>query len=310
MPVVPINMQAQPSSQQPLPPCDGASAVERVTLHSLDVEIQALFIHACGEGKRPVLIVSHGAGEFKENYLEMASALARRGVSSLLIDMHGHGESGGAAYHVSMKEWVPDIRAALDYLGARADVDPAKIGAFGLSSGGTAILETAVIDSRLSALVALDATVMNTLPFSVSLTMRLLSAIGWLKRLVTGSDLRISIVKLLEEVALASDPAINAKLRVDPGKIRAFKNFPLPGAADAFFVNTIRRVSKVTAPTLVIWGEDDNLDPITTAHALHSALTCEKGMEIVSGNGHVGHLDRNRQRVFDLTADWVLKHSI
>ena len=301
-------MQDSSSPIPPVPPCAGASAIEPVTLYSLGVAIQALLVHAPGEGRRPVVIISHGAGEFKENYLEMASALARRGVSSLLLDMHGHGGSGGAAYHVSMREWVPDIRAALDYLSARTDVDPAKIAAFGLSSGGTAIIEAAVIDSRLSAIIALDATVMNTLPLSVSLTMRFLSAVGWIKRFVTGTDLRISIVKLLEEVALASDPAINAKLRTDPGKVRAFKNFPLPGAADAFFVDTIRRASRISAPTLIIWGEDDNLDPVTTGRALHSALTCEKSLQIIPGNGHVGHLDRNRQRVFDLTADWVLKH--
>ena len=299
---------APPNSVPAPASIEGASAVEPVTLHSLGVEVQSLFVHAPGEGKRPVLIVTHGAGEFKENYLEMASSLAKRGISSLLLDMHGHGASGGPAYHVSMKEWVADILAALDYLGARADVDPLRIGAFGLSSGGTAILEAAVIDPRLRALVALDATVMNTLPLSVSLQMGAMSALGYLKRLVTGKDLRISIVKLLEEVALASDPAINAKLRVDPGKIRAFKNFPLPGAAQAFFVNTIRRVGRITIPTLVIWGEDDNLDPVSTAHALHHALTCEKRLEIVPGNGHVGHLDRNRQTVFDLTAEWILKH--
>lgn len=287
---------------------EGAASVEPVSFHSLGAEIQALFVHAPGNGKRPVLIVSHGAGEFKENYFEMASNLARRGISCLLLDMHGHGASGGAAHHVSMREWVADIVAALDYLGSRDDVDARLIGAFGLSSGGTAILETAVIDPRLRALVTLDATVMNTLPLSVTLMMGSLSVLGRLKRLVTGTDLRISIVKLLDEVALASDPAINAKLRVDPGKLKAFKNFPLPGAAQAFFVNTIRRVPKITIPTLVIWGEDDTLDPVTTAHALHGALTCGKRLEIVAGNGHVGHLDRNRARVFDLTAEWLLNH--
>lgn len=296
-----------PRSAHP-PAIEGASTVEPVVFQSLGAEIHGLLVHAPGTGKRPVLIVAHGAGEFKENYLEMASRLARQGVSCLLLDMHGHGASGGPAYHVSMKAWVADLVAALDFLSQRNDVDPRKIGALGLSSGGTAILETALVDPRLRALVALDATVMNTLPLSVSLTMGSLSVLGFLKRWLTGQDLRISIVKLLEEVALASDPEVNAKLRVDPGKIRAFKNFPLPGAAQAFFVNTIRRVPKITAPTLVIWGEEDNLDPVSTAHAIHNALTCEKRLEIVPGNGHVGHLDRNRQRVFDLTAEWILKH--
>ncbi|TDU64653.1 alpha-beta hydrolase superfamily lysophospholipase [Prosthecobacter fusiformis] len=281
---------------------------ELVRFSSLGVDIYAYFIPAATGTVSPVLIVSHGAGEFKENYLEMAGHLSKRGISCLLLDMHGHGASGGHPYHVRIKDWVADLQAAIDYLVTRKDVDPQKIGAFGLSSGGTAILEAAVIEPRLRALVALDATVMNTLPWSITLSMGSLSFLGYLKRLITGKDLRISIVQLLEEVELASDPEINARLRVDPGKIRAFQNFPLPGAAAAFFVNTIRRVDQIKAATLVIWGEDDHLDPVSTAHKLHQTLTCTKGLEIVKGNGHAGHLDRNRLRVFDLTADWLIKH--
>ncbi|MEN3942092.1 alpha/beta fold hydrolase [Prosthecobacter sp. SYSU 5D2] len=281
---------------------------ELVKFCSLGVEIHAFFVPAAAELPGPVLIVSHGAGEFKENYLEMADHLSRRGISSLLLDMHGHGASGGRRYHVCIKEWVADLRAAIDYLETRDDVDPQQISGFGLSSGGTTILEAAVVEPRLHALVALDATVMNTLPLSITLSMSAMSGLGYIKRLLTGEDLRISIVKLLDEVELASDPEINARLRVDPGKVMAFKNFPLPGAAQAFFVSTIKRVSKIKAATLVIWGEDDHLDPVSTAHLLHEKLTCQKAIEIVAGNGHAGHLDRNRKQVFDLTANWLLKH--
>lgn len=301
-------MQNSPSQTPTKPAHLVEGRQERVKFQSLGVDIYAFFVPALGVHRAPTLIVSHGAGEFKENYLEMAYHLSERGVSSLLVDMHGHGQSGGLQYHVAMKDWVKDLQAAVDYLETRADVDPKKIGAFGLSSGGTAILEAAVVDPRFRALVALDATVMNTLPWSITLSMGSLSALGYLKRWVTGKDIRISIVQLLEEVELASDPEINARLRVDPGKIRAFKNFPLPGAAAAFFVNTIKRVHQIKSPTLVIWGEEDNLDPVSTAHAIHDALTCTKGLEIVKGNGHAGHLDRNRAQVFDLTADWLLKH--
>lgn len=281
---------------------------EAVVFDSLGDQIRGLLVHADGQGPAPLLIVSHGAGEQKENYLEMAAHLSRAGIASLLLDMHGHGESDGERYHVRMKEWVADIHAALDYLQTRPGVDMKRIGALGLSSGGTAILEAAVTDPRLRALIALDATVKNTLPLSLTFSMKMVSAFGFLKKLFTGRDLRISIMKLLDEVPLASDPEINARLRLDPGKARAFSAFPMPGAAQAFFVNTIRRVHHITAPTLVIWGEDDNLDPLTTAHALHNALACEKHLEIVPGNGHVGHLDRHRHRVFELTADWLHKH--
>jgi alpha-beta hydrolase superfamily lysophospholipase len=283
---------------------------ELVHIKSLGIELCGYFIPAVNKAKAPALIVSHGAGDFKENYLELAAHLAKKGISSLLLDMHGHGSSGGAEYHVCMREWVADYKAALDYLETRTDVEAGCIGGFGVSSGGTAILETSLVDSRLKALVALDATVMNTLPWSLTLTMGTLSAVGYVKRFLTGKDLRISIAKLLDEVELASDPEVNARLQVDPGKIRAFQNFPLPGASEAFFVNTIRRVHKVKAATLVIWGEEDELDPVSTAHTLYNALTCTKRLEIIAGNGHAGHLDRHRQKVFDFTADWLLQHLV
>lgn len=282
---------------------------EKVNFLSLGERIHGLLqLPAEAEAPYPVLIVSHGAGEFKENYIEMAEYLAGRGIASLMLDMHGHGESGGPAFGIDMRAWVADIQAAIDFIHNRLDLDDSRIGALGLSSGGTAILEAAVVDPRLKALVALDATVMDTLPVSVSLLMRGLSAFGYVKKLVTGSDLKISLISMLDGLKLASDPEINQRLQKDPGKLRAFAAFPLPGAKQAFIVNTIRRVPKIKAATMVLWGEDDELDPISTAHRLYNSLTCTKSLEIVAGNGHVGHLDRNRERVFELTADWLKKH--
>ena len=105
---------------------------------------------------------------------------------------------------------------------------------------------------------------------------------------------------------LASDPQVNAKLINDPKTMEAFMALPFPGATEAFFVDTIKRVSGVKVPTLVIWGEDDQLDPPETAKLLFAALTCKKQLEIIPGNGHAGHVDRNKEKVFGLTADWVL----
>jgi pimeloyl-ACP methyl ester carboxylesterase len=164
------------------------------------------------------------------------------------------------------------------------------------------------VEPRLKALVTLDATVMDTLPWGISLLMRTLSFVGWVKRSLTGKDLRISLVSMLNGLELASDPEINKRLQKDPGKLRAFQEFPLPGATQAFIVNTIKRVSAIRVPTLVIWGEDDKLDPVSTGQELHKRLTCEKKLVVVAGNGHVGHLDRNRHEVFRATSDWLAKH--
>ena len=238
----------------------------------------------------------------------MCEVLAARGVASLAIDMHGHGESGGERFHVEMRHWVADVRAAIDFLATRPEIDGRRVGAFGLSSGGTAILEAGIIEPRLMALVALDSTVHNSLPFCQTAPLKLLAWTGKAKQRLTGKGIRVPLAKLSVGPKMASDPEINARLMANPRALEAFMDFPFPGAVEAFFVDTIKRVGKITAPTLVLWGEDDQLDSPKTAHLLFDALTCKKELLIIPGNGHVGHLDRNRAAVFAATADWALKH--
>jgi alpha-beta hydrolase superfamily lysophospholipase len=281
---------------------------EPVSFQSLGVSIAGALFVPTGSCSAPTLIICHGAGEFKENYYSLCEFLADRGIASLAIDMHGHGESGGDRFHVRMNEWVADVRAALDFLSQHRQIDPHAIGAFGLSSGGTAILEAALIDPRLLFLIPLDATVRNSMPLPLTLLFKGLMLLGKLKERLTGEDLRLPMLKLFNLMKLASDPEIERRIRENPRTGEALKHFPFPGAMEAFFVDTLMRVSSITAPTLVLWGEDDELDPPKTAHLLFQALTCRKSIEVIRGNGHVGHLDRNREKVFALTADWVLQN--
>ena len=128
--------------------------------------------------------------------------------------------------------------------------------------------------------------------------------IGRVKRLITGKDLRVPLAKL-GPLTFASDPEVNRRIVTNPKSMEAFMAFPFPGAAEAFFVDTIKRVPRITVPTLVIWGADDQIDSPETAKKLNEALTCKKQLHIIPGNGHAGHLDRNKQKVFELTAEWV-----
>ena len=281
---------------------------ESVRLSSLGVELAGILALPAGDGPFPVMIICHGAGEFKENYAELCSLLASRGVATLAIDMHGHGQSAGERFYVNMSQWVADIQAAIGFLLTHPRIEGKRIGAFGLSSGGTAILEAALVDPRLKALVALDATVRNSLPIPMTLFLKALVMLGQVKMFFTKRDWRLPLAKMGGGFHLASDPELDRKLQSDPRSLAAFMSFPFPGAAEAFFVNTIKRVSKIAIPTMVLWGEDDKLDPPATARLLFEALTCKKQLHIIPGNGHVGHLDRHKSKVFSLTADWALEN--
>jgi uncharacterized protein len=280
---------------------------ETVRLNILGDEMVGILFHPGSATPAPAVIVCHGAGEFKENYFELCEVLAARGVAALAIDLRGHGESAGERFCVHIHQWVADIQAAIGFLAAHPKIDGKRIGAFGLSSGGTAILEAALVDPRLKALVALDAKVRNSLPLPMTLFLKLLVFIGGIKKRFTNHQWRLPLAKL-GGLHLASDPEINRRITADTKGLAAFMAFPFPGGAEAFFVDTIRRVSRITASTLVLWGEDDKLDPPQTACLLYAALTCKKALHIIPGNGHVGHLDRHKAKVFALTADWVLQN--
>jgi len=281
---------------------------QTVHFRSLGEQLTAVLFLPDGDKPCPAMIICHGAGEFKENYFELCECLAQQGVATLAVDMHGHGESEGERFYVDMKQWVADVRAAVEFLSTHPKVGPGRIGAFGLSSGGTAILEAALVEPRLKALLALDATVRNSMPWIFALVLKSLILLGRIKKQLTKKDLRLSLLKMLEGVRLAADPEVERRLRSNPRSVEAFKAFPFPGAAHSFFVDTLARVSRITIPTLVLWGEKDELDPPETARLLYSALMCKKQLHIIAGNGHVGHLDQNRDQVFALTANWALEN--
>jgi alpha-beta hydrolase superfamily lysophospholipase len=280
---------------------------QSVRFQSNGDQIAARLFLPASDSRSPVVIICHGAGDWKENYFELCEHLVQRGIGSLAMDMHGHGQSGGERFFVDIRQWADDVRAAIDYLVTHPKVDGRRIAAFGLSSGGTAILEAALTDPRLKVLILLDATVRNSLPLPMAFLMRGLLLLGRLKLRLTKKTMRLPLWKL-GAPRLASDEEANRRITSNPLLREAFMAFPLPGGEQAFLVDTLKRVSRISVPTLVLWGEDDRLDPPKSGQMLFDALTCKKQLEIIPGNGHVGHLDRNRARVFELTADWVLRN--
>ncbi|MGC9323484.1 MAG: alpha/beta hydrolase [Desulfomonilia bacterium] len=285
-----------------------STSKEPVTFFSRSEQIAGMLFHPCPPQCSPALVLCHGALDFKENYFELACHLAEHGIAALVLDMHGNGESQGLRYHVNIGLWVEDIRSALDFLEGHPLIDAKKIGAFGLSSGGTAILEAALVEPRLKTLITLDATVRNPLTWTDSVIMRLFVWLGHLKRFLTGDDLHLEMNWAFSKTEVASDPDVNRMWRENPRVRAMWSSFPLPGAAQSVFVDTITRVGSIRIPTLVLHGAEDRIDSPETARMLYHALNCVKDLCIIEGNGHIGHLDRNKKTVMELTTQWALNH--
>ena len=198
--------------------------------------------------------------------------------------------------------------SAIDFLQSRDRIDPEKISVFGLSSGGTAALECAAKDPRIRAVITLDATVRPTVNLQEKIIMHILSLLGKAKLVLTGKELRLSMVNEFRKIEVASDPKVNSDWGKNPKVLDMWSSWPMPGSEESVIVDTIDRVHMVSAPTLVMHGQEDRIDPPETARMLFDQLTCVKQLHIIPGNGHMGHMDRKKTEVMNLTAEWALTH--
>lgn len=98
---------------------------------------------------RAAIILVHGTGAERSSLLFETGFLAQAGFGVLALDLPGQGASEGRT------RWgVPErhaISAAVDWLRARGEVDPERIGGFGFSMGAYVLTQAAVLDQRLRA---------------------------------------------------------------------------------------------------------------------------------------------------------------
>ena len=102
------------------------------------------------------MIIVHGVDSTRADpevgYLELADALSKRGFSSLMFDLRGHGESVGEQVSGGLFE-QRDLLGAFDFLVQRG-APPNRIGVLGVSLGGAVALLAAAKEPRLQAVVA------------------------------------------------------------------------------------------------------------------------------------------------------------
>ncbi len=105
-----------------------------------------------GTGRRPAVVLVHGWGRNAERTLPYVEMLHRAGFGALAFDARHHGASDSDG-HASMKKFSEDIRAVVDDLMRRPDVDPGRLAVVGLSIGGSAAIHAAAHDPRIRAVV-------------------------------------------------------------------------------------------------------------------------------------------------------------
>src|SRR5229473_2986664 len=99
----------------------------------------------------PTIILCHGYESSRGELLTLESALQDHQYNVFVFDFAAHGANTGIST-LGYRE-VDEVRAAVDLLAARTDLDPTRFGLWGYNLGAYAALREAENDKRIRALV-------------------------------------------------------------------------------------------------------------------------------------------------------------
>jgi pimeloyl-ACP methyl ester carboxylesterase len=99
-----------------------------------------------GTAPHPTILFVHGSGEPSRHspfYRPLRDEFLRRGFATLIWSRPGVDESTGDHLRYSMDQRAGEVESAIDMLAARADVDPGRIGLWGISQAGWVVPKVA-----------------------------------------------------------------------------------------------------------------------------------------------------------------------
>jgi dienelactone hydrolase len=136
----------------------GDRDVEIVDVPYEEGPLPAYFVRATGDDSAaPAVVFFDGLDGNKEEFYPLARAIADRGVGVLAIDGPGQGEALKLRGIRSRYDYEVAGSAAYEWIAARPDVDPSRVGIVALSFGGYIAGRVAAYEKRYAACVAFGA---------------------------------------------------------------------------------------------------------------------------------------------------------
>jgi pimeloyl-ACP methyl ester carboxylesterase len=132
-------------------PADFGLRNETVSFDSKDgIPVKAWWLPTSGT-PRATVIVAHGIDHTRQVMLPRAAFLVRGGYDVMLIDLRGHGESGGTTVSPGLLE-ARDILGALRYIRSRGNNEPVVL--LGVSYGAVASVIAAAESPEIAAVIS------------------------------------------------------------------------------------------------------------------------------------------------------------
>lgn len=246
---------------------------------------------------RGVVVLAHGYGEHARRYDHVAEHFGQAGLAMYALDHRGHGRAGGKRVRVRhMKEFVADYRTLV--LTARKENPGIPLIVLGHSmGGGIAFAYGAQYPDEYDLMVLSGPAI--AAHTGVSKAKAILGK-------AVGSILPDLPIEQIDADAVSRDPKVVADYKVDPlvyrGKIPA-------GIGKALLVvgETMERTAPgITAPLLVVHGEDDQLVSAAGSRRLVECIgSKDVELKVYPELYHEVFNEPERDQVLDDVTSWI-----
>ena len=238
------------------------------------------------------LLHVHGLGEHSGRWIERFEQLAARGARITAVDLRGHGRSGGRRVYVDefgdLAKDVAEVAAATAASTGRPWV------LYGHSMGALISLGYLVDERQPTPNLA----VLSAPPLQDNAPKVQRIAAGILGRFAP----KLTMKTTIKGDHLSSDPAVGEAYEADP----LVQQIGSTGFGKCYFDEQKRLaplVDRVTLPTLVIHGADDELVPASASAPLARSIAVER--KVYPGLRHELHFEREGTRVVGDIGDWI-----
>jgi alpha-beta hydrolase superfamily lysophospholipase len=246
---------------------------------------------------RGVVVLCHGYAEHARRYDHVAKRFGEAGLVVYALDLRGHGRSGGKRVYLrDISEYTEDFHTLVGI--AAAEYPELKRVVLGHSMGGGVVFTYGVEHPDDYAAMVLSGPAVDA-QASVSPVMVLLAKT--LGRIMPGLP-----VEQLPASAVSRDPAVVAAYENDPlvyhGKLPAGVGRALIGVGETM----PQRAPSLTAPLLVVHGEQDKLIPVQgSRHLMECVGSTDAELKVYPGLYHEVFNEPERDVVLDDVVSWI-----
>ncbi|PXY27341.1 alpha/beta fold hydrolase [Prauserella muralis] len=237
------------------------------------------------EGTGDAVVLVHGHPFDRSMWRPQTRSLAEAGWRAIAPDLRGYGQSSVVPGSTSLETFARDILALLDRLRVR------RFALAGLSMGGQIALELQrLVPDRIRALVLAD-----TSPHAETPEGRVRRRAQADRLLAEGmrgyADEVLTTMIAPHTVETAPLVALHVSAMM--------RGAPPQGAAAALRGRAERRdyvdlLGRITVPTLVMVGSEDEFTPVEVARFLHERIPGSQ-LAIIEGAAHLPNLERERE---------------